>query len=273
MSNGILNKIESLPPLPQTIIEIENYRKEDCKDALKLLRIIEKDALVITTLLKTTNSAMFGFRSAVETPSRAINLLGINFTVSIAIASIINNLIKTDLEPYSLSGDDFMRLSNIATSLANIWLTKLDAELRDELVLPALLQEAGKFIIADVIASNEKTEPFKEEFTQTKNIPALEKEMSGYTTSEVTALVFEHWKLSEKLVSSIKYVDDLENCDPEYLQQAQILDVIKTACDVRDPLGSDCVNSAMKKAKTYGLDTQLFYQAVVKLQERLLDEE
>lgn len=273
MSNAILNRIESLPPLPKTIVDIENYRKENCKDTLKLLHIVEKDALVITTLLKTTNSAMFGFRSAVETPSRAINLLGVNFTVSIAIASIINNLIKTNLEPYGVSGDDFMSLSNISTSLANIWLTKVDTTLRDELVLPALLQETGKFIISDVINNIKKADAFKEKLADTDNIATLEKEFSGFTTSEVTALIFEHWKLSEKLVAVIKNVDDLENCDKAYIVQAQILNVIKTACDIRDPLSSENIDKAMKKAKNYGLDTQVFYQSVVKLQERLLDEE
>lgn len=272
MSN-IINKIESLPPLPKTIADIEEFRKGNSKDALQLLHIIEKDALVITTLLKTTNSAMFGFRSSVETPSRAINLLGVNFTVSIAIASIINNLIKTNLEPYGLTADDFMRISNISTSLANTWLGKVDPALRDELVLPALLQESGKFIIADIINNIEKVTEFKEALAESNNLSELEKEYSRYTSAEVTALVFKHWKLSDKLIAMIKHVDDIENCDDSIKEKTQILKVIKTACDVRDPLGSEYVNEAMKLAKEYGLDSQTLYQAITKIQERLLDEE
>ena len=62
MLENILEKIESLPPLPQTIEEIENFRKKKDKEIDELVRIIEKDALVITTLLKISNSALFGFR-------------------------------------------------------------------------------------------------------------------------------------------------------------------------------------------------------------------
>ena len=67
-SINILQKIESLPPLPKTIIDIEEFRKRKDKEAADLLDIIEKDALIISTLLKISNSAMFGFRSKVETP-------------------------------------------------------------------------------------------------------------------------------------------------------------------------------------------------------------
>ena len=108
-SNNILEKIESLPPLPKTIIEIEEFRKKLNKEAIDLLNIIEKDALIISTLLKISNSAMFGFRSKVETPSRAVNLLGINFTISIAIGGTVQNLLMTNLEPYGINSDDFMR--------------------------------------------------------------------------------------------------------------------------------------------------------------------
>ena len=66
MLEKILEKIESLPPLPQTIEEIEAFRKKQNKEVDELVKIIEKDALVITTLLKVSNSSLFGFRSKVE---------------------------------------------------------------------------------------------------------------------------------------------------------------------------------------------------------------
>ena len=52
MLADILEKIDNLPPLPQTITEIEEFRKRAEKDADDLLKIIEKDALIISTLLK-----------------------------------------------------------------------------------------------------------------------------------------------------------------------------------------------------------------------------
>lgn len=67
MFENILKKIESLPPLPQTIIDIEEFRKRADKEVDDLIKIIEKDALCVTTLLKVANSSLFGFRSKIET--------------------------------------------------------------------------------------------------------------------------------------------------------------------------------------------------------------
>lgn len=271
-SIAILEKIESLPPLPKTIIEIEEFRKKLDKEAFELLKIIEKDALIISTLLKISNSAMFGFRSKVETPSRAINLLGINFTISIAIGGTIQNLLVTNLEPYGINSDDFMRASNISSTLANLWLSKIDINLKEEIILPALLLETGKFVLSDILITTSKTDEFKKKLEEYKDITKAEKEILDHTTSEVTAKIFRHWKLSENLINMIEHVDDIENCLPEYKLKSQYLDVIKTACDVRDPLSDENIAKAINKAESYGFDIKLLENAIEKLQDRLLDE-
>ncbi|RXJ82850.1 HDOD domain-containing protein [Arcobacter cloacae] len=271
-SNNILEKIESLPPLPKTIIEIEEFRKKTNKESSELLEIIEKDALIISTLLKISNSAMFGFRSKVETPGRAINLLGINFTISIAIGGTVQNLLMTNLEPYGINSDDFMRASNISSTLASLWLSKIDIELKDEIVLPALLQETGKFIIADLIVNEGKSDLFKSKIASGASIEETEKELLGFTTSEVTAKIFRHWKLSENLINLIENVDNISKAENEYKKKTQILDIIKTAAYINAPLSENNINKALAKASLYGFDTNILKNAIITLEERLLDE-
>ena len=271
-SNNILEKIESLPPLPKTIIEIEEFRKKLNKEAIDLLQIIEKDALIISTLLKISNSAMFGFRSKVETPSRAINLLGINFTISIAIGGTVQNLLMTNLEPYGINSDDFMRASNISSTLASLWLSKVDVELKEEIILPALLQETGKFILSDLILSEKKSELFKSKIASGASVKEVEKELLGVTTSQITAQIFRHWKLSDNLINMIEHVDDISNAADNFKRKSQILDVIKTACSIKEPLSDENIEKAVQKATAYGLDVKIFKKAVETLQDRLLDE-
>lgn len=272
MSQNILEKIESLPPLPRTIKEIEDFRQKRDKEAFELLKIIEKDALIISTLLKVSNSAMFGFRSKVETPNRAINLLGINFTISIAIGGTVQNLLKANLSPYGISSDDFMNASNMATTLANLWLSKISFDLKEELILPSLLQETGKFILAEELESEGKTAQFNMLLQNGKTIAQAEKETLGLTTAEVTANIFKHWKLSDNLINVIEFLDDIEHCEEEFKEKAKYLDVIRTACDVIAPLSDDSIQKALNKARVYNLDTKSLEKAIEKLQDRLLDE-
>ncbi|RBQ29682.1 HDOD domain-containing protein [Aliarcobacter vitoriensis] len=267
---AILKRVEALPPLPRTVTEIEEFRRKSDKEILDLLSIIEKDALIVTNLLKISNSAMFGFRSKVETPLRAISLLGINFTVSIAISTSTQKLLKSSLEPYGVTNNDFMKSSNISSVLANLWLNKFDPSLKEEIILPALLQDIGKFILADFIKSENKDTDFKKRIQeQDDSLEDIEREFLGVTTSYVTAQVFKHWKLSTNLINSIEFIDDISNVQENFKKRAQILDVIKTASNIIEPLSQKSIEKAIKKAKIYNLDANSLQDAINILRTRI----
>jgi len=271
MNTAIANKIESLPPLPQTILDLEEFKKLTNKDPEKLLTIIEKDPLIISTLLKVANSAMFGFNSSVETLSRALGLLGVNFTLSIAFGSAIKNSLDTNLTAYNIDSEDFMRIANISSNLVSLWLAKIDFELKEELLLPAFLQETGKFIISDLAKEEGQTTAFVNQIKY-NNISQLEKEFFDTTTSQVTSAVFKHWKLSSHLIDMIEYVDDIENCHNDYDKQAKILHIVKIICNVKDPLSDDACSDGIAKAEEFGLNVKALQKAIEKMQDRLLDE-
>ena len=191
MLEDILEKIDNLPPLPQTITEIEEFRKRAEKDADDLLKIIEKDALIISTLLKVSNSVIFGFRTKIETPKRIISLLGINFTIFIAINETVQNMLKTDLAPYKITNEEFMEASSMSSILANLWLSKVDTELKEDILLPALLQEAGKFILSELLIMKNKSTDFINQQQNDKDIVEIEKEILETIESdaEITTLI------------------------------------------------------------------------------------
>lgn len=269
MKKVIVEKIESLPPLPKSVLELEEFRKMSNKEPLDLLKIIEKDPLIITTVLRVANSAMFGFVSQVETPSRAISLLGINFTISIALGSVIQNLMETNLDTYGASTDDFMFSSNLASTLVNTWVSKISFDLKEDLLLPAFLQETGKFVISDVIKENGKKEEFLERLEITKNNSLVETEFLNYSCARITANIFKRWNLSHNLIFSIGFVEDLENCPKGYKEKAQILEIIKILTDLRAPLSEQNIQRALNKAMEYNLDADILSKAIESIKFKL----
>lgn len=267
----LAQKIDSLPPLPKTVLELEEFKKSPDKQPTVLVNIIEQDPLIVATLLKVSNSAMFGFRSSVETPSRAVNLLGINFTLSIAFGSSIKNMIDTDLAAYGIGSDDFLDLANMGSNLLSLWISKVDYDLKEELLLPVFLQETGKFIISDIVKEQGKKDEFHAKVTASEDIAKVEKEYLAITTSSVTASIFKKWNLNENLINSIEFVDSLESCPEKYLKKAQILNVIKTVCNVVDPLSDKNIEIGLEKARRFGLDTAALQKAIEKMQDRMLD--
>lgn len=265
----VLRRVESLPPLPRTIVLIEEYRRDNEKEIDKLHNIISKDALIVTNLLRIANSAMFGFISKIETPLRAISLLGINFTISIAISASSQKILVNSLSPYGLTNDTFMNSSNMASVLASLWLEKIDEKLKDEIILPALLLDIGKFILSDLIVSEHLDKEFKIKIDEGIAIEDLEKEYFGFTSSFVTAKIFKHWRLNPNLVTSIEFVDDLENAPEEFKEKAKILDVIKTATCIKEPLSNNSIKKALEKANKYGFDTKILENAILNLKQRI----
>lgn len=137
-----------------------------------------------------------------------------------------------------------------------MWLSKVDVDLKEEIILPALLQEIGKFILSDLLISEEKSEEFKSKIASGVSIENAERDLLGFTTSEITAKIFKYWKLSDNLIDMIEYVDDLSKVSSGYRLQTQVLDVIKTACAINSPLSDKSVEKAISKASQYGLDTK-----------------
>lgn len=162
-----------------------------------------------------------------------------------------------------------MNSSNMASVLASLWLEKIDEKLKDEIILPALLLDIGKFILSDLIVSEHLDKEFKIKIDEGIAIEDLEKEYFGFTSSFVTAKIFKHWRLNPNLVTSIEFVDDLENAPEEFKEKAKILDVIKTATCIKEPLSNNSIKKALKKAKKYGFDTKILENAILNLKQRI----
>lgn len=269
MNDLIYERIEALPPLPKTILELEKFKKTPERTSEDLLQIIEQDPLVVATILKVANSAMFGFKSTIETPSRAMTLLGVNFTLSIAFSTSIKNVIKSNLKAYEVSSDDFLEITQMGSSLLSFWVGQFDFNLKEELMLPAFLQETGKFIISDIIINENKQESFLKDIKTAKDLALVEKKYILATTSQVTASIFKKWNLSEKLINTIEFVDNINLCPASYLFEAKILNVVKTICCVVEPLSDENIKLGLEKAKLFELDVKALKDAINQLQTKL----
>ncbi|WP_419769945.1 MAG: HDOD domain-containing protein [Candidatus Marinarcus sp.] len=269
----LLKRVDTLAPLPKTLLQIEEFKKTDNFESTDLSKIIEQDPLMVSTILKTANSAMFGFVSKVDTLSRAISLLGVNFTISIALGSGIKQALESDLNAYGTTSDAFLRIANMQSNLISLWIGKIDVNLKNDLILPAFLQESGKFLINNAIVDENKTEEFSQKIsTHFNGISNIEKEYVGMTTAEVTSAIFKHWNLTQTIIHSIKFSDEPAKALPQIQKHAQILYISKLVCNIVKPFDESSITFAKQKVVEYGFDLKPFEAAINKMQERLLDE-
>lgn len=269
MNEDILSQINELPPLPQTVIHIDEFKRKADKSPPELAAIIGKDPLILSTLLKVANSAMFGFKKRIETSQMAVSLLGVNFTISLALGSAIKNLVETSLEPYGANSDRFLETASQAVVMATRWSSVIDKELRDRLVLPTFLLETGKFIIARILKNKNLSEVFYEEIKSSSSIAEVEKKYIGASTSFITAAIFERWGLSESLIDDIRYVDDPSHPENKSVLISQIIHTVNQVCNIVVPFEERSIQSALGYAHSIALKDKELEEIIRNMQESL----
>lgn len=269
MNEDILGQINELPPLPQTVIHIEEFKRKEDKSPPELATIVGKDPLILSTLLKVSNSAMFGFKKRIETPQMAVSLLGVNFTISLALGSAIKNLVETSLEPYGADSENFLETASSAVVMATRWSSVIDRDLRDRLVLPTFLLETGKFIIARILKSKNQTADFYAEVKNASSIAEVEKKYIGSSTSLITAAIFEKWGLSEQLIDDIRYVDEPLHVENKSLLVSQIIHVVNKVCNIVEPFKESSIERAIEYAKTNSLAHEELREIIASMKEKL----
>lgn len=256
MNDKLIAKIDSLPPLPQTALDIDRFKNSADKDPNALVEIVQKDPLIVSTLLKVSNSAMFGFKKKIESAKMAVSLLGVNFTVSLALGSAIKNCVETSLEAYNANTEAFLDNAALSSSFAAKWVAKVDSSLQDRVLLPAFLLKTGMFVIAMTLEEDGKTAAFKEQVMASRAIGEIEMEFVGVQTPLVTAAIFKHWQLSEVLIDDLENMQKVYESQDESLKVAQMLHIINTLCSITEPFSDAAIESAISDAGKFGFDIE-----------------
>lgn len=268
MKKLLLKKIETLPSLPESIIELEEFRKKQNSNAEELIEIVKKDPLIVANLLKIANSSIYGFRSEVSTLQRAINLLGINFTITLSMGLILQNTIKANLSIYRCSNLDFINLCALSTKIIDLWQVDFENESLEELQLAAFLQETGKFVISSYILEENLQNEFENDLNS-NSVEYCEEKYTGYTASKITAKIFKHWGFDKELIFPIEFSSHIEDCPNEYLKKAQILNILKLLLNPTKPFDKDNENKALKLADKYNLNKQKLEEAIFQVKKKI----
>lgn len=107
----------------------------------------------------------------------------------------------------------FTRVSITQSKLIEKWTDPKISSIKTEIQLAAFLQEVGKIIFSMIIAEKNLTSVFQEQVSYSSDISIAEKAIFGVSSSEVTALIFSHWKFHQNMIDYIRHSDDPECTD------------------------------------------------------------
>lgn len=177
--------------------------------------IISKDPSLTARLLKIVNSPFYGFGSEVETIDHALNIVGTDQTMDLALATVVVSKFK-DI-PRNLINMETFWMHSVATGIAARKMAQaLNIENSDRFYLAGMMHDIGTLLTLK--QQPEQARAVLERCQSSKeHLFTVEKEVFGFNHAEVCQLLLMEWQLPGRLVDMVSYhhapldVTDAEN--------------------------------------------------------------
>ncbi|MDY4426669.1 MAG: HDOD domain-containing protein [Helicobacter sp.] len=262
MKDLIISEIDSLPPLPQTISELQKACLREDVSIREIANIIESDPLLTANIIKTANSPLFGYSRTINSVSQAVMLFGVYTAKGLAIASAIKSQLEMDLSPYGLSVADFIKASNLKGIFLAKWHQSKNPILHS-LISCALIIHVGMVILANVLRSTNKEKDFEKKLKSMSLIEA-ERSVLQMDQIEILEMLFEHWHFEETMVQIVHYLGK-----PELPKELECyiypLRVVNFLINPYSIASKEQIQEALKYVSLYGLDEEGFNRALLEM--------
>ena len=272
MNDSIYKKIKALPPLDDTVIQIQRLHADENSSIGDLTKVVEKDPMLTANILRSANSPLYGFSQEITTVARAISLFGMATIRGFALSSTIKKSFSINLEPYGITAQDFLNISTIQNALMYNWYSKIKPKSLEILSPASFMLEIGKIVLAHELTEYNEDEEFKsrlKNIVYPSDLALLETEFLEITNEEVTAKIFEQWNLETELVNSILYSNDPEEAPEHIKEYAKALKVIKTAVNIFNQLDDVSIQNTLPLLDEYGFGHDTFLMATAKVKDNL----
>ncbi len=264
----IVRRIEVLPPLSNVVFEIQDLYNggEDDVDVKKLIKLIESDATLTADVLKFVNAPKYGFSQKISSVSQAVTLLGTEIIYGTVINNAISKAIKSDPSAYGTTTIQFNDMCHLQSALIFQWYSHVDLRDAQFLTPLALIMEIGKLIIAKEVKESDYAIKFRRGLAETDDIAHYEYELFDTTSYQVSALLFKHWKIDDVFVEILQKIDfEDKKANKKIVHYRDILDIIRTAINIKAILTNDSIEEATVLAKELGFNSDRFRTTAFRL--------
>lgn len=254
--------IENIPPLPESVTKIESYAKDPNVSFKQVSQMLEKDPVLTSEILKAANSSIYGFSRKISTIESAISLFGLGTIRGFVLAVYVRNNFNFTLEPYGITPQQFALTASRHHAFATNWYFRSMPRLFDILSPATFLSNLGEMLISQYLISENKSADFTNALQEHFDYHEVEKIFCGINAVELTAEVFEHWGLEERLVNTLRYINNPMGAPKKEVQYSQILQCIHTAIPYHGTMDDKSIQKASALVEMYDLDLVAFLKAV-----------
>jgi len=271
----IVSDIDSLPPLSNAAYIVQSMYLSgiDNINILRLVKVIESDAMLAANILKMINAPYYGFSNKIASVSQAVSLFGTKRIYGLIMHYAMQESLKADTSIYGFEESQFNDLCHLQSALLMQWYSHV--ELRDAQFLSslALIMESGKLVVAKEVVASDYCGEFRKGYNECESIQEYEKALIGVTSYDISALLFKHWNLEPLYIDILEALDNEEKyakLDVKVQNYVHEIDVIRTAINAKDILSDSAIDKAAHKVMRMGQNSQIFKEIAYRVRDSYL---
>ncbi len=265
MTKTLIKNIDAIPPLPESVQDVERIYRDENSTFEDMQKAIEKDPILTADILRIANSPMYGISRTVNSVKQAVSLLGKDAIRAFVLNSAVNASFKIDLSPYSMTKEQFAYACERQLALMINWLIRTQAKRLGILAPAAFLVDIGRVIISKTIIEDGRADIVKESLGSAEDIARAEKSACGMQTTDVTATLFNNWKLDPEIIHVIRYSDDPEGTMDEDREMAAQLKAIRETVLPNGEITKESIAIAKATIEEFNLNLESYEKALEKV--------
>jgi HD-like signal output (HDOD) protein len=202
LTDEIVNLIESLPPFPENISQLQRLLRDPDSEIPDITKWIEKDPGLAADLIKYVNSAAVAPGKKITSILEGVKIIGLNGLELVLYPYGAQKV----LNKYIMKQKDMWRFSNkvaiYSRYLAGVF--GLESDQQNDVYIAGLLGDLGKIILS--LVHPDLSERIMD-FCKSRNIPMkiFEELSAGTNHNEIGARIATKWNFPENLVELIQY--------------------------------------------------------------------
>jgi HD-like signal output (HDOD) protein len=262
---NIIECIEHLPVLPATTVRLVQLLSDKSTTIDQLLEVIQYDQNLTLQVLKLCNSAYFGLIRQIRSLREALVYLGSKHLMQIILGIHCNSILQQPQKGYGLLAGMLWRHST-AVALAGEAFVKdrndKNAPSGGLLFTAGLLHDIGK-VVLDQVLSESYMQVLALLQTKPMKFDDAEREILGYSHTDVGEMIMQHWQLPEQITLVSKYHHEPETYPGDNALTKQIIELVHLADSLVLSLGLGIGNDGLQYkvnnqlAEQYGLTADM----------------
>ncbi|BCO07774.1 two-component system response regulator [Desulfolithobacter dissulfuricans] len=215
----LISRLGSLPSLPSLYADLQRLLRDPDSSIQDVAHLIEQDLAMSAKVLQLVNSAFFGLYKTIDSPSRAVNLLGLDTIKALVLGVQVFTELKTTSSFFSVDAlwEHSLKTGRLAREIA---ISKSDnRELADNSFIAGILHDIGKLILLSTLP---------DQFEQAVRLAGereiclhmAEKEIFQASHDDVGAYLLGLWGLPSPVIEAIGFHHRLSDFPEESFSPA-----------------------------------------------------